>query len=235
MTRRLAQLSTGSAVAILVAAFLSAVVAILAQPSLTPSTNVPSLESTIPRNFGDWREIQSPFIQVALTVGDDPTINQPYDQTIARTYRNGKNQVVHLALAWGANQRQEVKVHQPRLCYLAQGFKIMSLEDMTFDGIQTRSGIPVRGKHMIAQSNSTVEAVGYWIRIGDLYSEDSLDTRWKIFRDGLRGRVPDGILVRASMTGIGLSEQTVLFPLIDTFLEELVASVTPSTRDFLIR
>jgi EpsI family protein len=235
MTLTLPMISPRSALALFVAAFTSAILAFAVTPKLAGNENVPQLDSTVPHAFGEWVELPSPLAQVSLSTGGDTTIDQPYDQTVLRTYRNNGGQVVQLALAWGANQRQEVKIHRPDLCYVAQGYRVQSLVDQTFQQIRTQQGGPVKGKHMIAESGSRIEAVSYWIRIGDLYSEDAVDTRLKIFRDGLAGKVPDGILVRASISGRNINEANQLFPLVDAFLEELVASLGPPTRAVLVQ
>jgi len=47
-----------------------------------------------------------------------------------RAYQNSQGQIVYLALAWGEQQRQEVKIHRPDLCYVAQGFKVWRLSGL---------------------------------------------------------------------------------------------------------
>ncbi len=42
------------------------------------------------------------------------------------------------------------------------------------------------------------EPVSYWMLLGDAAVEDDLAWRWRQFREGLRGRVLDGLLVRLS-------------------------------------
>ncbi len=193
----------------------------------------PSLDETIPRQFGDWKEKSSPYVQVALATGDEPNMEQPYDQILMRTYVNSKGQTVMLALAWG-RQQQDVKVHRPDLCYLVQGYKIASLESTAF-AAKAGTGDPVYGKHMLATSNSGDEAVSYWIRVGNLYSDDPLAARFYIFREGLAGRVPDGILVRASQRVNDAQDAQQAWPLLDSFLMELASVVPAPSRDLMIR
>jgi len=151
-----------------------------------------------------------------------------------RTYENDRGQVVMLALAWGATQRQEVKVHRPDLCYVAQGLQIRSLIPKSFSGIAGASST-VTGKQMIAIRGNGGEAVSYWIRIGSLYSEDAIDTRLHIFKEGLAGRIPDGILVRASMPIRSEAEANEAWPIIEGFLRDLVAATPKPTRRMLLR
>ena len=140
-----------------------------------------------------------------------------------------------LALAWGKRQRQEVKIHRPDLCYVAQGYKIQSLRSITYSNILSPTGEPIVGNHMYAQGSRGGEAVSYWVRIGDIYSEDAFETRFHIFREGLKGRVPDGILVRASVRVRDAGEAQAVWPMMDQFLADLATMTPPSAKGLLIR
>lgn len=205
-----------------------------ATPHLTEMADAPSLEETVPRQFGDWKELPSPFLQVSLTAGLDPNMDQPYDQTMMRTYVNSQGQQVMLALAWGKRQRQEVKIHRPDLCYVAQGYKVKSLQTVRFDKVNAPGDNPVIGKHMYAAGQRGGEAVSYWMRIGSLYSEDALDTRLHILRQGIKGEIPDGILVRASMHVRDAADVDRTWPVMDSFLTELAAAVPEATRNLFL-
>jgi EpsI family protein len=221
--------------AILCAAMvLAAILAYWATPHLVEVTNAPSLEDTVPRQFGDWRELPTPYAQVSLFTGADPNMANPYDQTIMRTYVNSSGQQVMLALAWGKRQRQEVKIHRPDLCYVAQGFVVKRLDTVEFPGIKTPLGRSVIGKHMYAATARQHEAISYWVRIGDLYSEDAWSTRWHIFQQGLQGNIPDGILVRASVRTSTPPTNT-QWELTDAFLTELIHALPPATRAMHVR
>ena len=75
---------------------------------------------------------------------------------------------VMLALAYGVNQRQEVKIHRPELCYVSQGFKLLERSQVALSAAQ--AALPVRAQRMLVQAPGRAEAVSYWIRIGDMYS-----------------------------------------------------------------
>mgnify|MGYP003340463721 CR=1 FL=1 len=63
----------------------------------------------------------------ATLAGVETDTEQPYDQTLMRTYANSHGEQIMLALAWGERQRQDVKVHRPEVCYPAQGFAIRQI------------------------------------------------------------------------------------------------------------
>ncbi len=161
-------------------------------------------------------------------------MDQPYDQTLMRTYVNSKGQVVMLALAWGAKQRQEVKVHRPDLCYVAQGHKVKQFSSAQFSGIAADHG-PVIGSKMVTEGPHGGEAVMYWIRIGDIYSESAVATRVHILLEGISGRIPDGILVRASIQIRGQEDAQTAWPVMEAFLTDLVAATPFGTRKLMIR
>lgn len=224
------------AVVLCLAMLLAAVLARWATPELHEVTGAPSLEATVPERFGDWAVVPSTLVPANLAVAADgqPSTDQPYDQIVTRTYRNSQGEIVMLALAYGRTQRQEVKIHRPELCYPAQGFQVLSLQSTRFDGLQGQR-YPVTGKQMVARSGQRTEAVSYWIRIGRVYSDSAWVTRWHILREGLQGRVPDGILVRASRPVANAADAERAYPAMDRFLHELVAATPPGTRELMVR
>lgn len=231
---KLPNLSMRSSALVFALAVCAALAAVLAKPRLIEVDTAVVLEQAIPRQFGDWKERPNPYAQVRLTTGNETSINQPYDQTVMRTYVNSQGKVVMLAIAWGRKQRQEVKVHRPDLCYVAQGYRVKGLTPVTFSSA-IYSTSPVIGKRMLALSEHGGEAVSYWIRIGSLYSEDAVDTRLHIFKEGLGGRIPDGVLVRASQPVDGPEAATKAWPVLESFLQDLVASTPPEGRHLLVR
>ncbi len=232
--RLIPNISMRSAALMFCGFIVASAVAYIATPRLTTVDLAPSLEDTVPRQFGDWKELPSPYLQVSLSTGNDPTMDQPYDQTVMRSYVNSKGQQVMLALAWGKKQRQEVKIHRPDLCYIAQGYHITSLVPASYEGILGNAK-PITGKHMTAIGSRGGEAVAYWIRIGNLYSENATESRIHIFEEGLAGRIPDGVLVRASASIKNRTDATALFPVLDQFLADLYLASPNDTRALMAR
>ena len=205
-------------------------------PSLRTQAETPNLAATIPTRFGNWTMVPSPYAQVdlAVTAAGDLSTDRPYDQTVMRTYANAAGQQVMLAVAYGRNQRQEIKIHRPELCYAAQGYAVTRPETARFDAIRSASR-PITGQQLYAESGRGNEAVSYWIRIGDRYSGSAWDTRWHIVTEGLNGRVTDGALVRASMLVGSRAEAESQQPLIGDFLRALVDATPEPARRLLVR
>lgn len=190
--------------------------------------------TVIPSQFGQWKEVPSPFLQVnvGLEDGTDRSTDQPYDDVLGRTYVNSQGQMVMLALAYAKEQTQDVKIHLPEVCYVAQGFVLSGKERVA---IPVRAGSqPVMGSRFVASRQNRVEAVTYWVRIGDGFPNGGLAARLKIFEDGMAGRISDGILVRASTLVQEGASQADEFALQQRFLEDLQSAVGAANPGLLV-
>lgn len=181
---------------------LSSLISIAFTPVVDQTKRLPTgtFASQIPEGFAGWQHIPSQTINIDLyqKTNGERTTDNPYDDSIIRTYQHSDGQTVQLAIAYGALQKQEVKIHRPDLCYYAQGYDVKSLENVRFSLPNDNDG--VQGNKMIVQSGSTFQLVSYWIRIGSLFSQNAWQTRLYLIKEGLLGRVPDGVLVRVSST-----------------------------------
>ncbi|MGC4062627.1 MAG: EpsI family protein [Aquabacterium sp.] len=205
-------------------------------PKTLAQADAPDLERYVPKQIGEWHVVESPLVQVGLTTGKETDMNQPYDETVMRTYQDDKGHTIQIALAWGQRQRQEIKIHRPELCYPAQGYSVSALHEATFPA-KTTSGQPITGKRMVTKDrNDQTQLVSYWIRIGHVYSSSAWVTRMHILREGLQGRMTDGILVRASQYTSGdPGQQEATFQRQEQFLADLVQASPPQARDALAR
>lgn len=234
VARPLPRLPMRVCIAALVLMAAAAVGAWLATPRLQAMRDAPRLDASVPTAFGDWRMVQGGVAQVDVSQGVETVQEQPYDQTVMRTYVNSRGEQVMLALAWGERQRQDVKVHRPEVCYPAQGYAVSSLKPgapIAFSGLSA----PVPTVSLVAQGRGSMEAVRYWIRIGSNYGGDGLDARLYILKEGLAGRIPDGILVRASQRIRTADQAARADALLEKFLSELTAAVPAQTRIMLVR
>jgi EpsI family protein len=211
------------------------IVAAAAAWLLTPAHEVSGppvvLERMVPREFADWTLAKTDIVQVAtqLERTTGPEVERPvYDQVLMRTYRRVSDGAeVMLALAYSRQQRQELKIHRPELCYYGQGYDVSpaGIHPTQLDGVRT---IPTQ--RLLTQNRARIEPVTYWIRIGDRISLDALQTRLLIFQQGLRGRIPDGMLVRASSVVTDESQSESAFELQGAFLSALYSAMSPQAK-----
>jgi EpsI family protein len=194
-----------------------------------PDTQVPRLGEMVPQTLGDWRALSTGLIQADLTT-DGGEVARVYDQVLTRTYRRSDGAMVMLALAYRQHQRQELKIHRPELCYGSQGFRVLSKNMSTF-GYAGRQLDSVR---LLTRSDVHFEPVTYWIRIGDELITNAWQSRGIIFRDGLLGRIPDGILVRVSSPTGNAADVGRQYQIQDEFLQVLVAGVDATGKRMLL-
>jgi EpsI family protein len=205
-------------------------------PRLEAANGLPTLAEAIPTTFGEWKEIHTTAAPVdpAGEAREGTDAHQLYDEVLLRTYANSRGETVLLALAYGKNQRQELKVHRPELCYIAQGFRVLRHVPTAF-AIPVGAGTPVTGVRMLVEAPGRVEAVSYWIRIGRTYSENAWRTRYHIFHEGLKGHILDGILVRASQIVPGSEDANPKsYELQEQFLADLIRSLSPQAGHLLL-
>jgi EpsI family protein len=207
--------------------------------ALTPTRHaVPEgavdLERMIPKQFGPWKQVETGIIQMDLAPrdGEETTTDRPYDQALMRTYVRDDGAVVMLALAYGRTQRQEVKVHRPELCYVAQGFEVRSRTPIQ---LRLDDQMQVSAYHLVTGNDKRAEPVTYWIRIGDKMPSNAWESRAEIFREGLLGRIPDGLLVRVSSATRPSDPIDAAYQQQSEFLSDLWRSVDQPTRAVLAR
>lgn len=213
---------------------LSALSALLLTPKYYSVTTVPDLATMIPTKFKNWKEISSPFTQVGLTTDKNSLVNQLYDGVLMRTYVNDKGDQVMLALAYAREQKQDIKIHRPEVCYVAQGFEMLKQTSNNISMQQSQIAKPVAMNRLLVRNQNRSEAVSYWIRIGDAYPGDGMAARMKILREGLHGKVLDGILVRASTVLEDESDSVTAYQNQEKFLKDLLNSLPPKQQAFFV-
>jgi len=230
---KLPEISIKTGVQLLIISIIFLGLAIVLKPHLHYATADSDFERSIPRTFGDWSEIQQSTPQVSVVSDERSLVEQLYDDTLMRTYVDKEGHQIMVALAYAKEQRQDVKIHQPDICYPAQGYQMQKTETVSFDTL--RSTHPVIGKRQLYYGQNHLEAVSYWIRVGDRTMTSGLQMRLKIIADGLfSNRLDDGILVRVSSAIQDESKATQAYQLQEKFLTEFVESVESNFPGLLI-
>lgn len=174
---------------------VTSVAGIAARPTSTAADRGKgiSLETAVPRSFGDWTELQDQGVQV-VNPQTQELLNKLYSQVLTRSYVNKQGYRIMLSMAYGDDQRGGLQAHRPEVCYPAQGFKLAKVEDGT---LATAFGnIDVR--RLSTNLGSRSEPVTYWLTVGDQIIKNKFDKRIMEIRLGLTGQIPDGLLFRIS-------------------------------------
>ncbi|HEX6364122.1 MAG TPA: EpsI family protein [Albitalea sp.] len=195
-----------------------------ARPTAKPPGSAPRyvLEDTVPRQFGDWRALPDPGVQV-VNPQTKQLLDKLYSQILSRTYVNSQGYRIMLSLAYGDEQRGDLQAHKPEVCYPAQGFKLHSNDpaqiDTPFGGIA--------GRRLSTSFGARKEPVTYWFTMGDRAVASKWEQRLVEIRLGLTGEVPDGLMFRVS----SIDESTPrAFRMQDVFVNDLLKALPPRDR-----
>lgn len=177
----------------------------------------------VPVAFGDWQEDKS-----VVPVLPDPELQAKldglYSATLSRTYINKQGERIMLSIAYGNDQSSEATaVHRPEFCYSSQGFKIENkgIRQLTIGNHQ------LEVQNLLAYQGQRIEPITYWITVNDVPTLPGVGRKLKQLQYGLKGQIPDGMLIRISSIGVDAEKNYVLQ---EAFLNQLAASMTPSIR-----
>jgi EpsI family protein len=185
------------------------------------------LEQIVPRAFGDWQV--DPSI-APLTPSPDlqEVIDATYDETLSLTYRNGAGQRVMLSLAYGRNQHRGMNTHRPEVCYPAQGFSVVQGSTPVKLHFGQRD---IDAVHVVAAMGPRKEPITYWLLVGDQITHFGYPQRLAAISYGLRGVIPDGVLVRVSSID---ADTNAAFVVQERFIRDMLAGIQPNLLSRLL-
>lgn len=181
-----------------------------------------SLETMIPKEFGEWKEEPQRIAQV-VNPQTKALLDKLYSQLLSRVYINNDGYRIMLALAYGSDQRGALQAHKPEVCYPAQGFVLHRTEASK---LTTPFG-EVPAQRLFATLGSRQEPVTYWFTVGDRAVQGKLQKRLVDIRYALTGQIPDGMLFRVSSID---GDQNRANSMQDQFVNQLLAAVPPADR-----
>lgn len=202
----------------------TATLANVMRPTVKLSDERPTidLETMVPREFGAWREQLNVAMQV-VNPEQQKTLAEIYTQTLSRIYVHSSGYRIMLAIAYGNDQSDQLQLHKPEVCYPAQGFKLDGLSATTLD-LQHKS---IPATTMLTHLGQRNEPVTYWTVVGDHITTSGINKKLTEMRYGLRGRIPDGMLVRVSSVD---REPQRAHRLQAEFAAAMVAAIAPEHR-----
>jgi len=229
---RIPKLSLSKSVLVSAILICSAIASVILTPTYKTLSTPPNLEKDIPLNIGEWTNQASPYAQVSTNPVTQAISDSIYDQVLTRAYEDKSGNQIMLAIAFAQEQRQDIKIHRPEVCYPAQGYQMLQSNEHVFQV----SGYPysIYGKQQIFKNENRIEAVSYWIRLGNAYPKTGLEMRIKILKDGLKGELDDGVLVRVSSIINSESEALGAFELHERFIENLLNAVSNTSPNLLV-
>jgi len=178
------------------------------------------LADIVPPSFGDW-EVDRSVIPVPPSPDLQQVLDDTYDETLALTYRNRAGQRVMLSLAYGRNQHKGMNTHRPEVCYPAQGFRVVQGSvpvQLRFDGRE------IAATRVVAELGPRHEPITYWLVVGEHITHFGYAQRAVAIGYGLRGIIPDGVLVRVSSID---RDRAAAFALQERFIGDLLEALEP--------
>jgi EpsI family protein len=208
---------------------LGMVLAFMAGEWLKPTTRLAEikprieLEKQIPEAFGEWR-IDRSIRPVLPDPGLQAMLDSLYSQVLARTYINAKGERIMLSIAYGSDQGNEATaVHRPEFCYSAQGFKVRLLNKERITVGDT--AVPVA--RVLAQLGPRNEPITYWVTLDETATLPGFGRKLQQIRFGLKGQIPDGMLVRVSSIS---NSEAAAFSLQQGFIEQMHEALPAGVR-----
>ena len=181
-----------------------------------------SLESVVPRQFGEWREDSSVPVLLVNPQAQE-LLDKLYSEILTRVYVNRAGYRIMLSLAYGSDQRGALQAHKPEICYPAQGFKVNSTEV----GVLRTAFGEISVHRLFASRGSRLEPVTYWFTVGDQVVQGRTQKRIAELSFRLTGRIPDGMLFRVSSID---GEKLHAYRMHEAFIAALLDAVSPSDR-----
>ena len=195
----------------------------------TPTTHLsdvlgkPDLETIFPTEFADWRL----DVRAAMILPSPQTqalLNSIYNQTLTRTYINAAGERIMLSVAYGGDQSDATRAHLPEVCYPAQGFQITS----NTKNQMVLADRAVSTRLLMSKLGMRDEPITYWLVVGDRVTVSRTDQRLAQFRLGLKGLIPDGMLVRVSSIDSDMARG---HQIQEKFLVEMAEALPEIARD----
>lgn len=180
------------------------------------------LENTIPSAFGEWAELRSTSANI-VDAGSQQTIDRIYDQTLSRVYVNRANYVVMLSIAYGRDQSDGFGLHQPEICYPAQGFSLLGSR---LENIQIGDQL-LPAKRLNTALGNRIEPLTYWTVIGENNYRGGLQKKTHQIMYGVSGKIADGMLIRISSID---SQTEAAYAIQSAFAQDLIKALPQAMK-----
>jgi EpsI family protein len=180
-------------------------------------------EGWVPKQFGPWSVVGSSGV---VLPSPDALSDRLYDNLVTRVYSSSHDAVM-LLLAYNNRQDGVLQVHRPEICYPVGGYVLTETQ---------RISVPALGKQVpsnvfTATGPDRTEQVIYFTRLGGAYPRSWAEQRIAVVEENLAGRIPDGIMLRASVLG---TDRAAAVAVIEKFIGEFAAAAPPSLQRLLV-
>jgi EpsI family protein len=199
-------------------------IAFARQPTAhNPVVEAEKFEGWVPKEFGPWSMVASSGV---VLPAPDALSDRLYDNLVTRVYSSPAAAVMML-LAYNNRQDGMLQVHRPEVCYPVGGFRLTETERTSVQAL----GRQVPANFFTATASDRTEQVVYFTRLGSAYPRSWAEQRLTVVEENLAGRIPDGIMLRASLVGTDRKAAT---EVLGRFIGEFAASAAPPLQRLLV-
>jgi EpsI family protein len=199
-------------------------VAFARQPTVhNPVIKQEVFEGWVPKEFGQWSMAASSGV---VLPSPDALSDRLYDNLVTRVCLSSDAAVMML-LAYNNRQDGMLQVHRPEICYPVGGYTLTETERTSVTALDRQ----IPSNIFTATGSDRTEQVVYFTRLGGAYPRSWAEQRLTVVEENLAGRIPDGIMLRASALG---TDRRAAFEVLRTFIETFAAGAAPSLQRLLV-
>lgn len=192
--------------------------------SRIPQLKRGALDTMIPKTVGPWQfEATSGLVLPA----QDSLSDRLYDEIVTRVYVGRNLPTVMLLIAYSNTQDGLLQLHRPETCYPVGGY---TLTETRVQPLPLTDTVSMPARKFTASSPTRTEQVLYWTRVGPDVPTSWSEQRLSVIKSNIRGDIPDGILVRASIVS---PDEASAVETVQSFFQALAKSVDKKTAGLL--
>ena len=176
--------------------------------------------AAIPEEVGGWQMIDE---QTSMGTSASEFLND----VLFRTYKREDGKTIILAIAYGADQKQNFSIHVPEGCYRAAG------SDVTSIGVVNDADIPgLELKRLLIRDKEKTEPMQYWIVLNGRVITSHFERKIKQVYYSLFNVQAGGVLVRVSSLSNDKEFQKD-YEIQRSFITDLYKTLDPELRRLL--
>ncbi|KKC25151.1 exosortase-associated protein EpsI, V-type [Sphingomonas sp. SRS2] len=182
------------------------------------------LDALFPKTVGDWEYKTDSGL---VLPPEDELRDRLYSRVLTRYYAAPNQMPIMFLVAYSSEQDGMLQVHRPEICYPAAGYEVMQ---QRFIPLDVGGGLTIPGHYLNARSTSRQEQLIYWTRIGNDFPTRWWAQHWAVAKENLKGRVPDGVLVRISTSA---PDDKTAMTALTRFIPKMLEQLSPTARRVL--
>jgi EpsI family protein len=174
----------------------------------------------IPEEMGEWQMLEQ---QTDMKKSSSEFLND----VLFRTYQRGDGKIIMLAIAYGADQKQNFSIHVPEGCYRAAGSDVTSMGVVNDEDI---TGLEL--KRLLIKDKEKTEPMQYWIILNGKVITSHFERKLKQIYYSLFNVQAGGVLVRVSSFSSDKDFQKD-YEIQSAFIFAMYKSLNPDLRNLL--